>query len=307
MPQHVAGYAAPELLDEHRPFGPRPHDGHISLEHIDELRQFVERGAAHERAEPGGSLLARLRPYGAGSGFGVHGHGAKLQHVERASVQPHPVLFVKHRAGRGQLYADGEQEQERGQEDQRRRRESHVHDAFRDASELQRRFVDKMDDRQALHAGDPAVHNVEMKQVRDEADVRQSGGQFVHDRLDAMQDRERKRDIDVMYGPIFPLETIHDRHGLRNAAQYVFLAFFVVVKVARNLEPDPGILSQRFPQFASGVTRPQDEYAPQVHPSLLRAPERHIHSEAGKHHQRRGGAAEKHHVQARERQLAVEG
>ncbi len=51
VPDHVAvDQLAVQLVVRHR-VRPRPDHAHAPLQHVDELRQLVERGAAQERAE----------------------------------------------------------------------------------------------------------------------------------------------------------------------------------------------------------------------------------------------------------------
>ena len=101
--QHVARDLAAELLDEDRPLGTRPDEAHVAAQHVPELRQLVEAGAAQEGAEARAArvVAAPSRPAPSRC-LGVGAHRAELEHVEDAAVEPHALLAVEDRAGGGQ-------------------------------------------------------------------------------------------------------------------------------------------------------------------------------------------------------------
>src|SRR5439155_10630234 len=99
---HVAAdQLAVELVVRHR-MRPRPDDAHAALQHVDELRQLVERGLAQECAElrDAAVVLGRL-PHD----IAVLGdrHGAELVDHDLAAVDPVAPLLEEDRAGRGEL------------------------------------------------------------------------------------------------------------------------------------------------------------------------------------------------------------
>ena len=48
---HVARDLLLKLLHKKRPLGPRPHEAHVALQHVPELRQLVEAVFAHDVAD----------------------------------------------------------------------------------------------------------------------------------------------------------------------------------------------------------------------------------------------------------------
>ena len=57
---HVAGDAAPELLDVYRPLRSRPHQAHFAHEHVDELGKLVDGGTADKAAQACDPRVTRL-------------------------------------------------------------------------------------------------------------------------------------------------------------------------------------------------------------------------------------------------------
>src|SRR5262249_21943244 len=74
--EHVAGHAATEFLDEARALGPRADQAHLTAQHVDELRQFVEAGPPQKYAQGGAARIVDARPHGAGLRLRVHPHRA---------------------------------------------------------------------------------------------------------------------------------------------------------------------------------------------------------------------------------------
>ena len=109
------------LLDRQRP---RADDAHLSGEHVEQLRQLVEAGAAQDAAERRHArIVAHLehRPVHLVQAIqrgalllGAVSHGAELQHRERMAVEAAPALHVEHRS------PDSDQDGERDEQHQRR-------------------------------------------------------------------------------------------------------------------------------------------------------------------------------------------
>src|ERR687892_1245365 len=106
----VAVEARTEEVHELRPLRARPHEAHVAAQHVDQLRQLVEGGPAHEGADasaPIGTLDAargdvggqphhvRLLPVVGGAV--VHAHRAELEDLEAVAVAADAPL-----AGKGQ-------------------------------------------------------------------------------------------------------------------------------------------------------------------------------------------------------------
>src|SRR6185436_10030427 len=107
----------------------RADHAHAPLQHVDELRQLVERGAAQEGAEAGDAAVVarRLAHHVAILG---HGHRAELVDHDLAAVDAVAALLEQDRAGRGALDADGDREQQRRDQRQDQAGEHHVAQAL---------------------------------------------------------------------------------------------------------------------------------------------------------------------------------
>src|SRR4051794_38443349 len=94
-----------EQLDELGPFGSRAHEAHLTLEHVEELRQFVERRGAQDFADLGPTVDA-FHATGGGTGFQLEGgiggvgcsHRPELQAVEDPAVASHAWLAEEDRS-----------------------------------------------------------------------------------------------------------------------------------------------------------------------------------------------------------------
>src|SRR5436190_15718257 len=84
--QHVLRELGAELLDELRALRPRPDHAHVAEEHVEELRQLVERPGADQAAHSGAPGIVALRPLRAGLVLRADAHRAELEDVERLAV-----------------------------------------------------------------------------------------------------------------------------------------------------------------------------------------------------------------------------
>ena len=108
--QHVAlDELAVQLVVRHR-VRARADDAHASLQHVDELRQLVERGAAQERAERRDARVVACAPAGSPSPSSVTRHGAELVDHDLLAVEAVAALPEDHRPGRAELHAEREQQ-----------------------------------------------------------------------------------------------------------------------------------------------------------------------------------------------------
>src|SRR5947207_2635982 len=119
VPDHVAlDQAAVHLVVRHR-VGARADDAHAALEHIEKLRQLVERGLPQKRAEAGYApvvargLLDHIPIF-------ENGHRAELVDDDLLAVESVAELLEQYRPGRSQLYADRDDKHDR--QDQHRAR-----------------------------------------------------------------------------------------------------------------------------------------------------------------------------------------
>ena len=106
----------------------RPDQAHVAAQHVVELRQLVQVPLAQETAEAGDPGIARRADVRAHP-VGAHHHGAELQDVEALPVQGHPLLTVERGAGRDP-FGHHDREQDRGEHEQRQRRDHDVEHAL---------------------------------------------------------------------------------------------------------------------------------------------------------------------------------
>ena len=84
----------------------RPDQRHVALDHVEQLRNFVEAGLAQNPPDRRHARIALNRlPYAA-LVAGIVAHGAELVDLEAAVSIPVPVLKEQHRARRRRLYRD---------------------------------------------------------------------------------------------------------------------------------------------------------------------------------------------------------
>ena len=102
----------------------RAHNAHVAAQHVEELRQLVDVGLAHEVAK---GKLARV-VLGALNAVGVFVdvHRAELVAIELLAVHARAGLPEEHRAGTLQLYAQGYERHERSQAQQHGQRHCNV-------------------------------------------------------------------------------------------------------------------------------------------------------------------------------------
>ena len=103
--------------DEVGILGTRPHERHLSPQHVHELGELVDLRCPEEPSETEHPRIVRRRDPAARPPA-LHQHGPQLVHRERASAEAHPPGAVEHRAGIRQADADGgDREQRRGEQE----------------------------------------------------------------------------------------------------------------------------------------------------------------------------------------------
>ena len=87
--------------------GARPDQGHVALEHVEQLAELVKVNVPQGAANPGGdaALLGALLDLFPGAQH----HGPELVNLERFAIPAHPRVGVKDRAGRIKLDEHGHQ------------------------------------------------------------------------------------------------------------------------------------------------------------------------------------------------------
>ena len=117
-----------ELADEHGTLGTRPHHAHVTLQHAQNLRQFVDTGLAQELAYLRDTRIVLSRPLGTEL-LGIGPHGTELVHRERLAVKSNAFLGIEHRATVLQLDGDGRENPQR----ERHQADKPAHDQIHDA------------------------------------------------------------------------------------------------------------------------------------------------------------------------------
>src|SRR5215510_14227536 len=120
QPFHVIRDFLLEALHELRSFRPRPDEAHVTEQHIDQLRELVQTGAAEDRSHPRDARIGFLRPHRSRALLGIPTHGAELVENEDTAVLAGPRLAIEHGARRLELDGDGGQRHQR-----RRKNQSH--------------------------------------------------------------------------------------------------------------------------------------------------------------------------------------
>ena len=90
----------------------RPDPAHLAAQDIDKLGKFIQAAPAQEPSHPGDAGVPVCGPLGAAA-FGIPPHGAELEDLEEAAVEPHARLAVEDRPGRGELHEDRGRDEER--------------------------------------------------------------------------------------------------------------------------------------------------------------------------------------------------
>ena len=99
-----------------RDYRPRPDQAHLTLEHIDQLGQFVQAALSQQPSHPRhpriiANLEDEARDLAAAAHLvqhrlGVDNHGAELEAAEVPAVEPDAILLEEHRTRRIQLDRD---------------------------------------------------------------------------------------------------------------------------------------------------------------------------------------------------------
>jgi hypothetical protein len=113
-----------ELLHERRTLGARTHQRHVAAQHVPQLRQLVQAGAAQDLADTGDAVIGGDIPRVVA--VGVDPHGAELQQLERMAVLADPDLAEQHRPWARHLDRHGQRRQHRCRQDQQQARHGDV-------------------------------------------------------------------------------------------------------------------------------------------------------------------------------------
>jgi len=102
-------------------------EAHVAQQHVDEFRQFIQRGGAQEFAHPGGAFFIRQE-----LAFRITcvGHGAEFDDVEGQAAAADAFLQEEGVAALEEQQHHEEEQQERGEGEQHEQRGGEVYDAF---------------------------------------------------------------------------------------------------------------------------------------------------------------------------------
>src|SRR6266436_6652444 len=92
-----------KVPDQFRAFGPRPHEAHLALEHIPELRYLVDIPLPHKRADSKPARVVFRGPADFSVLLSVQSHAAKFHHIERLAIPAEPSLAVQNGSGRFEI------------------------------------------------------------------------------------------------------------------------------------------------------------------------------------------------------------
>src|SRR5260221_18527 len=133
--EHVLRNAVLELRDEVGTLGPWADDRHVPLEHVPELRELVDVEPPEDPADWCRTRVVVARPDRAGVVLGPLGHRSELVDVERLPVEPHPLLRIEDRPGRGPLDEQRDDPKEEREESQGTGRNPDIDAALEDVVE----------------------------------------------------------------------------------------------------------------------------------------------------------------------------
>jgi hypothetical protein len=197
VPQHVSlDQLAVHLVVRHC-VRPGADDAHPALQHVDELRQLVERGPAHESAQRRDArvTLGALRDLGA---VFRDLHGAELVDHDFVAIEAVAALLEDRRAGRAQLDEEREREEQRRDQRQDRERQDDVARALDQPVHPGEGRIAHADDRHAPHRVDAPLDQVRDEHVRNEIDRGRGVAQRVEHAENARLRHHWKRQVDEL-------------------------------------------------------------------------------------------------------------
>src|SRR5260221_13984004 len=106
------------------------HDAHVTLEHVPELRPFIQTKPPERGPQASGISGSRRAPLGFAGIRWTHRQSAELVHAEAASVGPDPLLNEEDGSWRAELDENSDQCGQRRADDQGRRCQQYVESAL---------------------------------------------------------------------------------------------------------------------------------------------------------------------------------
>ncbi len=175
----------------------RADDAHAALQHVDELRQLVERGAAQQCADARDALVVRAR-LGDDRAVLGHRHRAELVDDDLLAVLAVAALPEDHRPGRAELDGQRDGQQQRRDQQQDQRGQHDVAGALdQPGAAVKRRVADRDHRHAAQHLG-AALDQVGDEHVGHEMDRRRGVLEVLEQLEDAWLRGHRQRDVDAL-------------------------------------------------------------------------------------------------------------
>ena len=242
-PEHLpeAGDAGRDVEPAARPAGDlrglvdheraRPHEAHLALQHVPQLRQLVEAACACRRPPTrvtrGSSFILKRAPEISLSGasatplaLGAHPHGAELDDPEDAPAAAVALLPEEHGPAAVELHGRRDQRQQRRQQQQAEAGDRHVHDPLGQAHAAREAHRREVHDRHSLQLLDGGVGGEHLEEARHdrEVHVRAAGRAQQVERLLVRGAREREDhpvDLELVHEARQVCGAAHQRRGAR--------------------------------------------------------------------------------------------
>ena len=248
VPDHVAADELAIDLVVRNSVRPRADEAHLALQHVDELRQFIERGATQEPSDRRDARIG-LRCLADLAAVLEDGHRPELVDENLLALESVTALLEEHRSRRGELDRHRDEREHGRQQQQPDGRQHDVGQALRRAVRAMQRRVADRERRHAVDVDDARLDEVEGEQVRYEVDAGGRVAQVMEQRLDARRVGQRQRHVDRAHA-VLPYEIRHraavtDQRHVRGVARDPLGAAKVEeaeegigVHAVRELEPD---------------------------------------------------------------------
>ncbi|ODN71891.1 hypothetical protein A6302_00823 [Methylobrevis pamukkalensis] len=173
--------------------GARADQGEFAAQHVDELRQFVDRGAADEAADLRHPRIALRDDLGRGRVRHLVEHRAELHHLDDLVVEAVALLPEDHRTAALGAHGHGRRQHQRRQDDEGERGEDHVEDALGDPVPAGDRLVEHVEEGHAADVGIGARTQAQLAGMGAEADVDRQHPQILEELQDPVLGGERHR------------------------------------------------------------------------------------------------------------------
>ncbi|MNZ83638.1 hypothetical protein D3C78_1023710 [compost metagenome] len=261
--QHVAAdLGAVFLVVRHR-MGAWADDGHVAKQHVDELRQFVQRSPANECPHFGNAVVVARGLDHIRTIF-HHPHAAELPHLDRTAIDAITLLPEEHRPRRAEFHRRGNERHGNGNQAEDQRRQDDIFQPLDDRLRPSHRAVEDADGRHAIDVLAARMQQFEDEYVRN--DEYRSGGiaQLIDQPANARLAAHRQGDVDTvdLSGSRFGHQLLQ-RPGnwqAQLALRQVYRITTLVVIKAQQIQAHPGRTSDIARQALSQRTGTGDGY-----------------------------------------------